>query len=142
MTLQDFVNNIQAYSLKHKFVGEFKEGDVFEFMNEGEKKYASVVLTINNIRTNNTETILNCYLYYIDRLLEDESNRLEIWSVGADTLQKIITRAGYNNFDIMTSGNVTFQPFKEKFQDLCAGVYANIEFTIVNGITNCDTEIY
>lgn len=142
MTLQDFVNKMSDCALKHKFVARFEEGDVFEIMNMGEKNYSYVILTINSLNVNKTETKINCYLYYVDRLLEDESNRLEIWAVGADTLQKIITRIGYNSFDVIAGNNVSYLPFKEKFQDLCAGVYANIEFTILNNVTNCDTEIY
>jgi len=98
MMIKDFVETIKENALRHKFVGDFKEGDVYEILNEGEKRYANVVLTINNIRYNFKETRVNCYIFYIDRLLEDDSNRLDIWSTGADVLQKIIYRTGYNNF--------------------------------------------
>lgn len=116
MTIKDFVNYIGKNAANHKFVHNFQEGDVYEIMNNGENKYASIILTINNIQTTLEQTRLNCYLFYIDRLVEDDKNRLDIWATGSAVLHKIIYMSGYNNFDIIANQDIVYQPLRKSFR--------------------------
>lgn len=142
MTIREFNDKFRDYSLRHKFVNAYSEGDVYEIMNEGEKRYPQVVLTINSARTNDSMLILNCNVFYIDRLTESGDNRLQIWNVGIDALDKIMRMLCFENFMIQKSDNIVYQPFTEKFQDLCAGVYATVEFDILNNVNSCYNELY
>lgn len=138
MTLKDLSNIINNYSLKQSAVSEYKEGDIYENLNNGEHKYGFVNFTINSIqRTEQTNTV-NCYLFYVDRLTEDNGNKLDIWSVGTTVLQRILSEVTYNAGTFFEIGEVTtYTTFTEKFNDLCAGVYATLEITVLNEVDEC-----
>lgn len=138
MTLKDLSNIINNYSLKQSAVSEYKEGDIYENLNNGEHKYGFVNFTINSIqRTEQTNTV-NCYLFYVDRLTEDNGNKLDIWSVGTTVLQRILSEVTYNAGTFFEIGEVTtYTTFTEKFNDLCGGVYATLEITVLNEVDEC-----
>ena len=70
----------------------------------------------------------NYNIYYVDRLVLDKSNKLEIQSTGINILQNIINIIKDRVWvsDITTSEYVTFT---ERFTAECAGVYCSISIT-------------
>lgn len=122
MNLYSFIENLKNVSLAHYDVKEFNCGDVYGVMNKKYHKYPCVVLTVDNIQKGQNDTnIVNGNLFYIDRQLADESNKLYIQSQGVSVLNNIFNKS-YQNigypFDTQQ-----FTPFSEKFADLCAGAY-------------------
>lgn len=138
MTIKDLWRKIQGISQAHVHVNEVAEGDVYENLNSGEQQYPFVNWTVNSINRTDNTIVVGCYLFYIDRLLEDSSNKLDIWSVGVNTLQEILNRLT-NGSDYVVIDDVNFTNFTEKFSELCAGVYASCNITIVNTIGECDS---
>lgn len=121
----DLVNTIKDVSLKHYLVNEFAEGDVYEWLNSKQHKYPCVVLTTNNISTGEDINTLNANLFYVDRLTDNDDNKLKIQSLGVTVLQQILNKL---DVPIFSWDNTTYTPFTEKFADLCAGVY--VTFTV------------
>ena len=122
MNLYNFIENLKSVSLSHYDVNEFKCGDIYDIMNKKYHKYPCIVLTIDSIQKGTNDTnIVNGNLFYIDRQLADESNKLYIQSQGVSVLNNIFNKS-YKNigypFDTQQ-----FTPFSEKFADLCAGAY-------------------
>ena len=141
MNLKELNILLKDVALSRKSVNEYNEGDVYQNLNSGEHKYANINFTINSTQVlSNGVVVVNCYLFYIDRLLEDASNKLDIWTVGANTLNQILNAAKNNSGEFFDFSNLTYTNFTEKFADLCAGVYANVDIQILGNISECDEE--
>lgn len=66
-------------------------------------------------------------LFYIDRLNEMQDNTLQIQSVGVEVLSDILQRL--EDAGVYNEGQITYQPFTQRFADECAGVFANVILT-------------
>lgn len=122
------IENIKNISLG--IVEEFHEGDVYEFLNSGNHKYPSVILSVQNIvpedySVNRIRGILFC----VDRLTTNSSNKLEVQSLCMSRLLKIINKLEVELTDFESS---VYTPFTEKFADLCGGMFVEVEFKYIN----------
>lgn len=135
MILKELVNYIKNVSLAYPTVQEFGEGDIYEFMNSGEHKYPTIFLTIESITSDEDTQTLNATLFYVDRLLSNSSNKIDVQTVGLTALKSIKEKLEEANYINFTSINYT--PFTEKFSDLCAGAFAQCNIQ-VNDTLECD----
>lgn len=139
MNLYQFIDTIKQVATAHKDVAAFNDGDVYETMNSGQHIYPSVVLSISNMSATDNDgyQTISCVLFYIDRLTDDSANKTMIWSQGYNVLKQLKDRLSESlawNFD-----TANYTPFTEKFQDLCAGVYAETNITLQDDIICSDT---
>lgn len=126
------IEDIKRTSLQ--FVEEFYEGDVYEFLNSGNHKYPSIILTTQNVSTTDNINSISGTLFCVDRLTDDSSNRLEIQSNAFNKLQRIISALEENTINLQSN---TYTPFTEKFADLCGGMFVEFSFQYV-GESLCD----
>ena len=123
MNFYNIVQNILNTSSRHKNVKEVSEGDIYVYLNSGEHKYPCVFLTVGEVTDSEMSRNVNCTLFYVDRLVSDQSNRTAVQSLGITTLGDILdTIEG----DVIS---VNYTTFTEKFTDLCAGVFATVDIT-------------
>ena len=101
-------------------------------MNTGEHKYPCIFLTIESVEEGelNSQT-LSGSLFYVDRLLNDSSNRLMVQTAAISTLQILTGKINDNISGEMEVG--MYQPFTEKFADWCAGAFCEFSFTYITG---------
>ena len=67
----------------------------------------------------------NFNLFYVDRLLENRKNKLEVQSTGISTLQNIIN--GLKDIDLIdVDTTISYQTFTERFAAECAGAYCSM----------------
>lgn len=139
MNLYQFISTVKQIALAHKDVNMFNEGDVYEIMNSGQHTYPATVLTINNITTNEQShyQTINCVLFYIDRLTDDNSNKTMIMSQGFNVLKQIKDKAVESLPWSFETANYT--PYTEKFGDLCAGVYLECTIELEDDVICSDT---
>lgn len=123
MNYFDLVETIKTVSLRYS--QEFTEGDVYEFLNNGNHKYPSVILTVQNITTDDNINSVSATLFCVDRLTDNADNKLEIQSLCMTNLLKIIDSLEDKVTNLTTN---TYTPFTEKFADLCGGMY--VEFSL------------
>lgn len=123
MNYFDLVETIKTVSLRYS--QEFYEGDVYEFLNSGNHKYPSVILTVQNITTDDNINSVSATLFCVDRLTDNADNKLEIQSLCMTNLSKIIDSLEDKVTNLTAN---TYTPFTEKFSDLCGGMY--IEFSL------------
>lgn len=135
MNLKDLVKYIHTASISYPTIQEFGEGDIYEFLNNGEHKYPCIFLTIESISTYNDTQNINTSLFYVDRLLSDNSNKLDVQTVAVTALKSIKEKLEELNYINFTSINYT--PFTEKFADLCAGAFAQCTIQL-NDELECD----
>ena len=141
MNYLQFVNTILETSKSHKLVYEVGEGDIYEHLNSGDHKYPCVFLTVQNVDSNGSQMTVTGSLFYVDVLLSDTSNKLQIQSTGMTTLQQIFMRLmdNYPDFDLRTG---RYTPFDEKFADLCAGVFSNFSVSFMDDICIVNDDIF
>lgn len=133
MNIREFSNAVGLIALNYPTVQEYSEGDIYNYLNTGEHKYPCIFLTIESVEEGelNSQTLTGS-LFYVDRLLNDSSNRLMVQTAAISTL-KILT--GKINDNI--SGEmevVSYQPFTEKFADWCAGAFCEFSFTYITDL--------
>lgn len=126
------IEDIKRTSLQ--FAEEFYEGDVYEFLNSGNHKYPSIILTTQNVSTTDNINSISGTLFCVDRLTDDSSNRLEIQSNAFNKLQRIISALEENTINLQSN---TYTPFTEKFADLCGGMFVEFSLQYV-GESLCD----
>lgn len=135
MNYFNLVDTIKSVSLN--YCEEFYEGDVYEYLNSGNHKYPSVILTTQNVTTADGINTIGATLFCVDRLTDDSSNKLEVQSDMFDRLQRIISTLEENTTNLESN---TYTPFTEKFADLCAGMFVEFSLQYV-GDTLCDNSI-
>lgn len=141
MTYFDLLNKIKTLSQSHQLVNDFHEGDVYNYMNSGDHKYPCVFLTMNTISTDTTGTTYKFTLFYIDRLTEDESNKIVVQSTGVSVISQILGVLVNDNATLELQ-SAEYTMFTEKFADYCGGVFCNVVVSdLLNSTTNdveCD----
>ena len=141
MNYIQLINAIEVLAVKHNLVSSFVEGDnVFE-VNSSDNLYPVVYLTSKPHQLGHPTSTYNFYIYYVDRLLEDKSNRLYIQNSGMKAINDLI-------LDIIELDKtdctypISINTFTEKFTDECAGVWAEISIETYNDMTECNKMSY
>lgn len=80
-------------------------------------------------------------IFYIDRLLTDNSNQIQIHSIAIDALKNIINKieAFDDVIEVEDNYNITLFTENEKFSDVCNGAFATIRVKTLNNST-CGVE--
>ena len=79
MNFIQLLKKLEAYSLSLPYVHSTNLGDIYEYLNGSTNvKYASVNIDIINSTRNDNLITYSVYLYYVDRLVEDKSNWIEV----------------------------------------------------------------
>lgn len=109
----------------------------FTDLNREDAKYTAIVIQQREHSRDEDFVTYNFYLGYVDRLNEKEDNRLEIQSVGIETLLNII-HALNQKWDTIDITNGQFIVFNQRFTAECAGVYTDIAVNVP--ISDCGIE--
>ena len=141
MTLQEIINGFNEISIKQPNINQYiKSGNIYDLSQDRNAKFGVFCVTQGTHSTNINQgySSYNLFLYYVDRLKSDDSNKIEIQSVGIETLKNIV-RVFKNNYDVQID-TVDFDVFTERFTELCAGAYATV--TIISFDEDNCIEIY
>lgn len=128
MLLIQAINKIKEICALQKNVNFVSAEDVYEAMALPNIDYGAMVFnqTAYNYDIDLGLNRLSFRLFYIDRLTDDEANKLEIQSIGFEVLKEVIK--GMNSLSLNPSKGLVFRPFTQKFKDMCAGAY--VEMTV------------
>lgn len=139
MTYYKFLQTIQIIANTHPLINEFSEGDVYDYMNSGSHKYPCLFLTITNITTDDDGTTYNFTLFYIDRLLDNNLNKVNVQSTGVNVIKQVLNKMTESLYEVQIN-SLEFTPFTEKFADYCGGAFANVSINDALDIMNdeCD----
>ena len=142
MDLYTTIEQLKLHSNNHPLVNFVDEGDVYTIMELENRTYPAVIITQNNHLISNRNQF-GFYIYYIDRLTSDQSNKLQIQSQSITTLTEILTRLKLNeNRDTKVLGMtdaIPFTTFTQKFNDITAGSFCNVSI-LSQGIGICPIE--
>ena len=128
MTLAQLIRLFEGIAKEQPSINMIVQQDVFRINSAPSLKYGVFAWTqgqhsgsINGMQT------YSFSLFYVDRLLEDLSNQIEIQSVGCETLGNILR--ALDEYDVEV-GNYTMQTFNQRFTDECAGVFCNVPLSV------------
>lgn len=142
MTLQDILNKVSMYAKKEQTVNCSLAGRSIYEINPATITNYGLVFTspTGNHSWNENLTTYTLTLFYMDRLLEDSSNDITIFSASIETLKDIIKALRKDSDIVDVSDTVDFISFTEteKMSDRLAGSYCTIEITVLNE-TTCST---
>ena len=121
----DFIKEIKEISTSHILVNEYGEGDIYEYLNNGEHKYPCIFLTVTNLTTTDSglQLISHCFIQ-ID-WLKIKRIRLLYNQLVLVLIKQILSRYEQLHPEYLLS-NVNYTPFTEKFTDMCAGVFCDV----------------
>lgn len=129
MTLAQLIRLFEGIAKEQPSINMIVQNDVFRINSAPSLKYGVFAWTqgqhsgsINGMQT------YSFSLFYVDRLLEDLSNQIEIQSVGCETLGNILR--ALDEYDVEV-GNYTMQTFNQRFTDECAGVFCNVTLSVL-----------
>lgn len=136
MTLQRLLNTIGIIGVRDKLVNFTGcGGSVYELNSLSIHDYPILYCSPTGThRVEENYTTYSIVLFYIDRLLEDNSNAVDIHSAAVEILKNIIRAIENTDGVIGVSDEYSINLFTEteKFKDRCNGAYATVEISVVN----------
>lgn len=126
MTLLETIRIIEKVATEQPSINTIIENDVFKLNEHPEAKYG-VFAFVQGQHGGSVDSDLFTYRFsfiYVDRLLHDRSNQIEVQSVGIETIHNIMRRLSDHGLE---SGSYTIQPFNQRFADECAGVFCSVD---------------
>ncbi len=136
MTLYQLITTIQTLASQIPNMNTVDNGDVYVINQRQDIKYKAFVVTQQTHQENLYDKTItyNLYLFEIDRLVSDGSNRLQIQSTAMTDIHGLLSKLEDNYGVIVNS--VSYDAFNERFNDLCSGVVANVSLT--TNIDDCN----
>lgn len=128
MTLSEFIRSLEAVAQRQPSVKMIVENDIFKLNQCADAQYG-VFAFVQGQHSFDIATSLQRFsfsLFFVDRLIEDKSNQIDVQSVAMQTLSNILL--GMEDIAEVQSGK--FQPFSQRFTDDCAGMYCSVEFLV------------
>lgn len=131
MTLKEFIGMVRAIALTQPNVNSVIDNDVYKLNELKDVEYSVFAWQQRQHREETDFWIYSFQFFYIDRLTQDSGNELETQSIGLDILSNIIlTILEVGDGEIELYDTPIYQPFTQRFKDLCAGDYATVTFRI------------
>ena len=137
MNITDLINSIKQIALSQSTVRSATDGDVYTNWNSGEIEYSSVNIAISAVSRSENAVTFTLYLYYGDRLMQDESNYNAICVDAENTLNSIINSLPGN---VYKPYEIVF--FKQRFLDYLAGGYVSFQYTVESDLGDCVLDEY
>ena len=135
MTLVEVIKIIEVIAARQPSINMIVENDIFKINEKADARYGIFAWTQGQHNTNADSDYINFSFtfFYVDRLKDDQSNQLEIQSVGTQTLNNIIRTL--DDLGLFVEQTFTFQTFNQRFADECAGVFCNVTLTVALGLS-------
>ena len=130
MTLYNIVSILKAIAASQPNIRTTTDGSVYDALNTNPAvQYDVFHISQTNHREDENYDYYGFNLFYISRLEDSlEDNRLQIQSIGKEVLSNII-RTLCENWSI-DYPVITYFPFTQRFNDLCAGVYCSLQLDV------------
>lgn len=136
MTLKQLLKEIGELAINQKCCNYSAAGTSLSEINPIQVDYYPVLFTspTGNHRVKENTTEYEITLYWMERLLEDSSNDIDIFSTAIEQLKNIIIGIRSINGVVGVDFNYNIRNFAdtEKMNDRVAGAYATIEIEAIN----------
>lgn len=136
MTIERLLYDISEISLKNNLVNAAYAGPSIYNINGATVLDYPYLFTspTDDITVGENTTRYGLTLYYVDRLLSDSSNEVDIFSTGVETLKNIIRQLELLDEIVDVTDEPIIRLFTEtqRMADSCAGAYCRLSITALN----------
>lgn len=136
MTLAQMIERVKEVAMAQPAINMVVDNDVFRLNAIPDARYGVFAYVQGNHLTGEDEDTFRFTFFYVDRLVEDGSNEVEVQSVGKSTLDNIMRRLaddlGVREWETTT--------FNQRFNDMCAGAFCNAVISVPTDY-NCSEEL-
>ena len=137
MNLQNTLEYIASVAQNHPLINSSYVGSIYDLNSNTNTKYAVFAVEDIDVTKQNNTLLYNCYLYVVDRVMNDESNTIAVQTMAVNTLQEIINYIEGYSQSLEVSGSYIITPIRQKFSDECAGAYVQLRMVSQNDIGEC-----
>ena len=137
MNLQNTLEYIASVAQNHPLINSSFVGSIYELNSNTNTKYAVFAVEDIDVTKQNNTLLYNCYLYVVDRVMNDESNTIAVQTMAVNTLQEIINYIEGYSQSLQVYGSYIITPIRQKFSDECAGAYVQLRLVSQNDIGEC-----
>lgn len=137
MNLQNTLEYIASVAQNHPLINSSYVGSIYDINSNTNTKYAVFAVEDIDITKQNNTLLYNCYLYVVDRVMNDESNTIAVQTMAVNTLQEIINYIEGYSQSLEVYGSYIITPIRQKFSDECAGAYVQLRLVSQNDIGEC-----
>ena len=144
MTLKQLLKAIGEMGYAQRLINYSAAGTSLEYMNGVEVTWYPLLFSsptgTHLVRENTTR--FDITLYYVDRLLEDMSNDLDVLSSAVSNLENIVNGIKTIPGVVAVDEEYTIRNFAntEKMNDALGGAYATVKITVLNDDLCVDVE--
>jgi hypothetical protein len=137
----DIINKIKVALLEEPFVNTVTEGNIFDVDLAKRTLFPLSHIIINNATHQGNVIQFNITILLMDIINQsDESNKVDIWntqmSLGVRVMDRLNRGDLRNDFWELT-GNPSFEPFTERFENDLAGWALTFDVLVRNDMTIC-----
>lgn len=137
MNLQNTLEYIASVAQNHPLINSSYVGSIYDLNSNTNTKYAVFAVENIDVTKQNNTLLYNCYLYVVDRVMNDESNTIAVQTMAVNTLQEIINYIEGYSQSLQVYGSYIITPIRQKFSDECAGAYVQLRLVSQNDIGEC-----
>lgn len=137
MNLQNTLEYIASVAQNHPLINSSYVGSIYDLNSNTNTKYAVFAIEDIDVTKQNNTLLYNCYLYVVDRVMNDESNTIAVQTMAVNTLQEIINYIEGYSQSLQVYGSYIITPIRQKFSDECAGAYVQLRLVSQNDIGEC-----
>ena len=137
MNLQNTLEYIASVAQNHPLINSSYVGSIYDLNSNTNTKYAVFAVEDIDVTKQNHTLLYNCYLYVVDRVMNDESNTIAVQTMAVNTLQEIINYIEGYSQSLEVYGSYIITPIRQKFSDECAGAYVQLRLVSQNDIGEC-----
>jgi hypothetical protein len=134
MTLNQIVKELTKLGNDHEQINFVYFGDVWERLSNGEVTYPAMFFNLTGANVGEKNIAYSFSLYFMDRMLMEESNETEVLSDMTQVAGDIVAQLRYpEDYSIVTWTPSTSMPltfFTESDPDLLAGVKLDTTLTV------------
>lgn len=137
MNFASLIKYIKDVAINNPLVKQAIDGDIYQ-VNSKENQYGIFCVTSDTVVRNDHTTTYNLTLFYVDRLLEDQSNKNVVQTDGIICIQSVCNFINQNNENIYINTPINYQLFTQRFTDQCAGAWAAVSIEVEDALGDCD----
>lgn len=131
MTLKEFIGMVEAIAEQQPAINQIVKNDVYKLNSLKDVEYSVFAWQQRQHREAEDYWDYSFQLFYIDRLVQDAGNEIEVESIALDILSNIIlTVLEVGEGEIELVDYPYYQAFTQKFKDECAGAYVTVTFRV------------
>lgn len=139
MTLNQVIKKIEDIGNAHQQIKTTFYGNPFDFLSKGsDALYPAFLFDLNNASVNGKTLTLSFSLFFLDRMLPEETNYQDVLSDQLLTAQDIIAQLSYNDFEFELQEAATLNALFENTPELLGGWQTDISLDLPYIYNRCE----